>query len=954
MAESAGSVTDVARAPLHAPLRVRAALYGVLVLVMLAASGLPLDGRLGVAALAGGAAIVPWVWQWSQRLTLTEVSATADVIAGWLVFLVMPTVPAISVLMALMGLLLSITARPMVQRIVLGLAVIAEVVKLPKLFSGDVVVSVPAVSDLLESPFDVLVGAAAQAGLIFGAYAVARFLLEKAATQREAMTAGVARYRGLAEELPVAVLVVSQSKVIFANPAAQRLLGDGSLPIDGQFLYELLPDELVAGVRDAMGTLVPGGDPVHVEARPGGSAETPGYLAATVTTSEYDGEPATIIVVNDLSRRVAVEEANRNAEARFRAAFTKTATPFLLVDVVGEIDQTNGAARSLFADVVGGLLGRPLTDLIHDPTGSLTGFLGDGSWESSDHCRAEVMTRVGGRAVADVTLVRDREGDPDHFVVQLHDVTDRHRAEAALRESEERYRELFARHPVPQYRIRPEGEVVEANAALVALLGHADADALAGHDLTAAYVDAQDRDRIRRRLERDGHVVDYESELIRNDGSRIWVRDTARIVSVGGESMIEGALLDVTDRRRIEDELRSSASRGETVATLGQRALESIDLEAVFAETVRTVGDVLGLARVGIFAATDGAKFHRVDGEAWPEASVVVSEDRMQALAGYAAASPRPVVIRAVDGDESEADHAGTAVGVAIGGAESIFGVLIGIDDGRRIFSEDDLRFLRSVVNVLVAAVVRDDAHRQLEELLLSKDQFIASVSHELRTPLTVVAGVTHELHEGWRDMSDDALDELISLAVEQSRDMHELIEDLLVAARADIGRVSVHMAQMDLAPVAESVYQALTPREAEGVTLELEEAATMGDAVRVRQVVRNLLTNAFRYGGPNVRIVSGTAAGCAFVRVVDNGAGIDPALRESVFEAYESAHEQPGRTGSVGLGLTVSRKLARLMGGDLTYRFEDGSVFELALPATRAASQDHTDSPMSWSAPRT
>ena len=66
----------------------------------------------------------------------------------------------------------------------------------------------------------------------------------------------------------MAVLVVAQSKVMFANPAAQRLLGDGSLSIEGHFLYELLPDELVAGVREATGAVVPGGDPIHVEARP--------------------------------------------------------------------------------------------------------------------------------------------------------------------------------------------------------------------------------------------------------------------------------------------------------------------------------------------------------------------------------------------------------------------------------------------------------------------------------------------------------------------------------------------------------------------------------------------------------------------------------------------------------------------------------------------------------------
>jgi signal transduction histidine kinase len=267
---------------------------------------------------------------------------------------------------------------------------------------------------------------------------------------------------------------------------------------------------------------------------------------------------------------------------------------------------------------------------------------------------------------------------------------------------------------------------------------------------------------------------------------------------------------------------------------------------------------------------------------------------------------------------------------------------MLGFDDGRRTFSEDDLRFLRAVVNVVAAANERHQARQQLERLLLSKDEFIASVSHELRTPLTVIAGVAHELHETWTDLDDVGRQEYLALAVEQTRDMQDLIEDLLVAARADIGRVSVHLAPMDLAPVVQSVAASLGPTKAAAVSYDLQPAHTTADAVRVRQIVRNLVTNAFRYGGPNVVVATGSARSRAYVRVVDDGDGIDPSRREAIFEAYESAHDGAGRSGSVGLGLTVARRLAELMNGELTYHYNGQSVFELSLPsASTARAQD-------------
>jgi len=106
-------------------------------------------------------------------------------------------------------------------------------------------------------------------------------------------------------------------------------------------------------------------------------------------------------------------------------------------------------------------------------------------------------------------------------------------------------------------------------------------------------------------------------------------------------------------------------------------------------------------------------------------------------------------------------------------------------------------------------------------------------------------------------------------------------------------------------------------------------------DPYRIRQILRNLFTNAARYGGTEIIVKIADDERTTYVRVADNGLGVPTGQEETIFEPYSRAHESRGRPGSVGLGLSVSRTLARLMDGDLVYRREgDMSVFELSLPA--------------------
>jgi signal transduction histidine kinase len=226
-------------------------------------------------------------------------------------------------------------------------------------------------------------------------------------------------------------------------------------------------------------------------------------------------------------------------------------------------------------------------------------------------------------------------------------------------------------------------------------------------------------------------------------------------------------------------------------------------------------------------------------------------------------------------------------------------------------------------------------ANRRLAELVRSKDEFVASVSHELRTPLSVVVGLAAELRDGASSFSPDMASELVGLIADQSSEVAFIVEDLLVAARSEIDAVTVLMQRVDVAAAVEAVLRPLSPTEQERIAASVQSGLTAAaDEVRFRQVLRNLVINAFRHGGWTVKVTAEERGGWVVVRVTDDGPGLAETEWERIFDAYHSAHKVDGKPASVGLGLTVSRQLVRLMGGDIRYR-HDGhrSLFEFSLP---------------------
>jgi signal transduction histidine kinase len=252
----------------------------------------------------------------------------------------------------------------------------------------------------------------------------------------------------------------------------------------------------------------------------------------------------------------------------------------------------------------------------------------------------------------------------------------------------------------------------------------------------------------------------------------------------------------------------------------------------------------------------------------------------------------------------------------------------------------EELDLLGSTINELTTDVqtrieALTSARQELTDALESKEHLVASVSHELRTPLTTIVGFSQLLDDPDSGLSTSDQNELIHQIASESIDLADIIEDLLVVSRVESGNLAVSKSPVDAAIQFRGVVGRLASHATnQQISVNLEPISVLGDAGRIRQIARNLVSNAIRYGGDNVDVSMVVRANYVELIVSDDGQEIPPGHRDRMFDAYERTSKHSGVTASIGLGLTVSRQLAQLMDGTLTFRRQHGrNFFVLTLP---------------------
>jgi len=317
---------------------------------------------------------------------------------------------------------------------------------------------------------------------------------------------------------------------------------------------------------------------------------------------------------------------------------------------------------------------------------------------------------------------------------------------------------------------------------------------------------------------------------------------------------------------------------------------------------------------------------------------------------------------------------------------------IAGGEHGRRVpenRSEDELAALASAFNAMAAQVERSEEalRRRLEEARAladsmeeasvlaerareeaqaanrAKSEFLATMSHEIRTPINAVIGYTELLTLGIPDAPTDRQREYLERIARSSRLLMTLVNDVLDFSRIESGRLEIDVGEGSAAEVIAAGVATLEPEAArKGQSMECacpDGATFRGDQQRVQQILLNLLSNAVKFtpagGSISVRCSRTRVGpegrgpevpGWLRLDVEDNGVGIPPEQVARVFEPFVQGDQGFTREhGGAGLGLAISRRLARLMAGEITVSSVpgEGSCFTLWLRSARATREERS-----------
>ena len=237
------------------------------------------------------------------------------------------------------------------------------------------------------------------------------------------------------------------------------------------------------------------------------------------------------------------------------------------------------------------------------------------------------------------------------------------------------------------------------------------------------------------------------------------------------------------------------------------------------------------------------------------------------------------------------------------------------------------------------------DKNRQLAEASEHKSQFVSSMSHELRTPLNAIIGLTEMMVKNASRFGTEKAQEPLQRVNRAGTHLLGLINQVLDLSKIEAGKLELNLQTVQLKPLINEVIGTagqLAEQNKNRLVVDTQEnlGALTADAMRLRQILLNLLSNACKFtkGGEVTLRARRVANGREWIElaVADTGIGMTPEQQAKLFEEFSQADATTAqRFGGTGLGLAITRKLARMMGGDVTVTSEPGkgSVFTVRLP---------------------
>jgi PAS domain S-box-containing protein len=694
-------------------------------------------------------------------------------------------------------------------------------------------------------------------------------------------------------------------------------------------------------------------------------------------------------LVSTLRRRDPAGEELRQSESRLRSLFEHAEDLIVACRLDGTILNVNRALEKTLGWSRGELIGQNVSLIVTRASVELgnervrRALAGE---KLQKIFELEAIRRDGTLVPAEgwAHFIRDAAGRPIQHLGVFRDITERRRAEEAIRESEARYRSLFDNANDSILTFTLEGVVTSVNRAYERLTGWT-RDELIGlnWDVLIAPVDRERMaDRTRRALAGEKLPSQFEVRTLCKDGRVVPLEGRTRMQRDLDErpTGFQGIYRDITERKQAEEALRESEERYRTMFAEAQERGEVLDrLYRVMASMqvslnsqdrlrafVEGVHKVLGFDRFYVaLASPDLAAFEVV------AAAGVEMFERLPLTpaAGplyHAYATRQPLAILS-DEDLRRVPPVGAEyrdrsyfrsrrfiVAPLIAGDRVIGVASADNKTTRRPITPAHVELFTLVAQQLATALEEarlyaevERKSAELESASRHKSEFLANMSHELRTPLNAVIGFSEVLSERMFGELNEKQDEYLKDIHASGRHLLSLINDILDLSKIEAGKMELEPSDFDLPMTIENALMFVRERAARRdialhSVVDRRLAKIHADERKIRQVLLNLLSNAIKFTpeGGRIEIGAKPVDGCIEVSVSDTGVGIAPEDQEAVFEEFRQVGTAEKKVEGTGLGLALSRKFVELHGGNIWVKSQvgEGSTFTFTVPVRRGA----------------
>ena len=737
------------------------------------------------------------------------------------------------------------------------------------------------------------------------------------------------RFRDLFEQGPVAYHELDQEGIVrWVNQAECDLLGVEAGAMLGKPIFEFVSRGAQSESRDAFKRKLSGQEALvpfprdHI--RSDGRHLT---LEIHEELIRDDNGVATGIrsVMLDVTARKQAEDALREREATLQAVCITAIAAIVMIDAEGHAILWNPAAERMFGYTAAEMLGQRVHDLVAPgdlrqrfeaafPVFQKTG-------QGPAIGKLTELTgrrRDGSEFPIDLSLAAIQKGQEWHAVALVRDITDRKRAEKALRESEENFRSVVENAPEAIF-VSTHGRFRYLNPEAVKLFGAASASELLNQPVReSVHPDARAvmAEAIRQVQEMKGAISPVAQRYLRRDGTVLDVEGSIAPFTYEGEKGGLVLVRDITERKRAEEELRAKEyllSESQSIAHVGSwewTVQGGASAMAWTPETYRLFG--VSPDDFVLSPETFLSLIH-------PDDRAAMQFWMSSCLGGL---EPPDLEFRVClkDGSVRYINGRGHLVQQD---AEHNPIRMVGVAQDITAFKQAEEALLRRT----------DELKRSNTEL----EQFAYMASHDLQEPLRMVSSYVQLLARRYQGKLDADADEFIAFAVDGAKRMQNLINDMLAFSRVTTKGREFKPVEADAAlKVALANLQAAIEESHANVTSDPLPVVNV-DSGQLAQLFQNLIGNAIKFRGkepPRIHVAVERQAKEWVFSVQDNGIGIEPRHLERVFVIFQRLHsaaEYPG----TGIGLAICKKIAERHGGRLWVTSEPGvgSAFHFTIP---------------------